>query len=265
MTFEVRSSWEAWPACPGDAGLQRPGAAAIAGYRDGELALVIRRWAGERSRWLSRWPSERSDPEPQIPTMYFADGSDARNARLLFERRGLEGEDHLLSTVDLRTGDAPRFLQELPDGPQGSVIEAMTSVVAKAWSASASDVLPDDEVVALPGPQLPGVHEDLAQRSWHLAHEGSTLRALEAPPIRDADGEIVRARRARLIDGGFPLSSPGLVVWGDGDVQLWRSGEQPLLDRPVPQHQLRPAEELLVGHLDQETASLRSSDGDATT
>ncbi|WP_127097510.1 hypothetical protein [Brachybacterium saurashtrense] len=200
-----------------------------------------------------------------MPTVFFTDGSDARNARLLFEQRGLEGEDHLLSTVDLRTGDAPRFLQELPDGPEGSVIEAMTSVVAKAWSASASDVLPDDEVVALPGPQLSGVHEDLAQRSWHLAHEGRALRALEAPPIRDVDGEVVRARRAWLIDGGLPLSSPGLVIWGDGDVRLWRSGEQPLLDRPVLQQQLRPAEELLMEHFDHETVPLRGSDGDANT
>lgn len=249
MSFEVHGDWEPWPAGPGDAGLLAPGSAVLGVYRDGELTVLMRRWVGERTRWWSRWPSEDSGPEPQVPTMFFADGSDAREARVLVEQRGLDGEDRLLTTAALRAGEPPRWLQDLPSGPEGRIIEAMAEVVATAWAAPVPDALPDDQVVSLPGPRLAEVHDDLAQRSWHLAHQGRSLRALEAPPIRDADSDVVRARRAWLIDGSSPLSGPGYVIWGDGEVRLWRSGEHPLLDRPVPLDQLRPSEALLVEHL----------------
>lgn len=265
MTLKVLSIFEQWPSATVGTGLLRSGAATIAGYRDGELAILVRRWVGDGSRWLSRWPTEEADNGP-VPTMFFAEGSDPRRARVFFEQRGVDGEDHLVSTVELSTGDTPHWLEELPGGPEGSVIEAMANVVAKAWAASTPDALPEGEVIALPGPRLAGVHDDLAQRSWHLAHLGRTLRALEGSPFRDSDGDVVRARCASIFDGGSPVSAPGFVLWGDGDVRLWRSGEHPLLDPPVLRNQRRPEEQLLMEHLEHEAAlPPTGSDGDPHT
>lgn len=265
MTFEVQSEWESWPTCSGDAALLHPGAAVIAGYRDGELVTLMRRWVGRHSRWLSRWPADDADSGP-VPTMFFADGSDSRTARVLFEQRGAEGEDRLVSTVELRSGSAPRWLGKLPVGPDCSLIEAMTNVVTEAWESSTPDVLPEGEVIALRGPRLSGVHDDLAQRSWHLACQGRTLRALEGTPLRDVDGDVVRARRAWVFDGGSAASAPGFILWGDGDIRLWRSGEHPLLDPPVLRYQRRPEEQLLMEHLEHEAAlPPTGSDGDPYT
>lgn len=249
MTLQTRMAWEPWPLGDGDAGLLRPGAAVVGVYNGDELTGVLRRWVGDGSRWLTRWPTDQSDREPPAPSAFFGEASTSLSAEVWFEAQGFDGEDHLLSRAELRPHQPPTWRQEPPTGPQGAAVKAIADVLVSAFAPGTPVELQRDEVMALPGPSVPGLHDDLALRSWHVFHEGRSLRALELPPLRDLEDDSLRARHAWLIDSTNPLAGPGLAVWRRGDVRIWRSGGYPLLDQPLSPRDHSPLEVSLAEHL----------------
>ncbi|HEX7349501.1 hypothetical protein [Brachybacterium sp.] len=58
--------------------------------------------------------------------------------------------------------------------------------------------------------------------------------------------DTLRARRTHLVRSSAPLSPPGLIVWGAGDVRPRRGGAHPLLDAPVAPSDLTVAESLIA-------------------
>ncbi|MGO1284459.1 MAG: hypothetical protein ACTHWF_11745 [Brachybacterium sp.] len=246
--------WEPWPTAPdAPAGLLRPGAAVLGICHEGELGAVLRRWVGDGSRWFTRWPDD--DPsEAQAPSMFFGRASSTDTAEAWFEMTGVDGQDQVLARAAIAPGEELRWLDEPPVGPLGAVTAGLAELTARAFGPGAAPQLRDGEVLALPGPELPGLAEDLRQRSWHVRdHRGSAgdsmLRALEMPPLRDPEEGTLRARRAHLVHSSAPLSAPGLMVWRTGGVRLWRGGMHPLLDAPVTRSDLTEAESLLAEHV----------------
>lgn len=249
MIFRTRTSWESWPINDGDAGLLRPGAAVIGLYSDNNLTGVLRRWVGNGSQWLTNWPVGQFDREPPAPSAFFGAESSSLSAEVWFEVQGFDAEDRIISKAELRPHQPPTWLQEPPAGSQGSVVEALADVLVSAFTPCAPVEFQRDEVMALPGPHVPELHEDLALRSWHVFQYGRSLRALELPPLRDLEDDSIRARRAWLIDSTEPLADPGLALWRRGEVRFWRSGKHPLLDQPLAPRDYSPLESSLAERL----------------
>lgn len=253
VDIEVSTSWETWPALRDETRLLHPGAALIGLHRDGELVGVLRRYVGDGSRWLARWPTGESDREPPAPSVHFSADSNAHTAEAWFELEGLDGEDHLVARAVLTPRQPPTWIRRPPDGTDGLVVEALAELLVESGSTDAGDEIPLHEVIALRGPHVPGLHADLGLRSWHVTDGRRILRAVELPPLRDPDDDVVRARRARIIASTAPLSAPGFLLWKDGEVSLWRGGEEPLLDPPLAPRDHSALEGLLVEHLDTES------------
>lgn len=255
--MSAHAIWEHWPTAPsGRTGLLSPGAAVIGLRGEGELRTVLRRWIGDDSRWFTRWPDD-APSEPQEPSVFFSRASSTDAAEAWFEMTCLDGQDHLLARAVMAAEEGLRWLDPPPDGPLGEVTAGLAELTSRAYVRGSAPQLRDGEVLALPGPELPDLADDLRQRSWHALDAqghagGSVLRALELPPLRDPEEGTLRARRAHLIRSSTPRSAPGLVVWRPGEVRLWRSGAHPLLDAPVDSSDLTEAESLLSDHLEGE-------------
>lgn len=249
MSFEVRTAWEPWPTDSTAHELLSPGAALIGLYDDGEPTGMVRRWVRDGTRWLTRWPLGATDREPLAPTLFFSADSDAESADVWFEAEGFDAQEHLLARMTLEPSRSPSWHEGPPAGPVGHLVSALADLVVEAHSPRRETAFPQGEVIALPGPQLPGLPADLALRSWHARHGGRALRAVEMPPSRDLEEESLRARRAQIFDAEAPLSPPGLVLWREGDLRLWRGGEDPLLDPPCVPGEYSALEALLVEHL----------------
>lgn len=132
------------------------------------------------------------------------------------------------------------------------MVAGLADLVIQAYSPSEPQEFQADEVIALPGPCMPGVHEDLTERSWHLFHQGQQLRAIEASPLSEPEGEAIRARRAWVMESPVPWASPALALWTSADVRFWRGGMHPLLDAPLSRGELSPQEKLILDHLGDE-------------
>ena len=255
--MNVTAVWEPWPiAADAPAGLLCPGAAALGMEHQEELLTTLRRWVGDGSRWLTRWPDD-APPDLSVPSVFFSRASSADAAEAWFETTSIDGRDQVLGRAAIARGEELRWLDQPPAGPLGAVTAGLAEITARAFEPGAAPLLPVGEVLALPGPEVPGLAEDLRQRSWHVrdrsgAAEGSVLRALEMPTLRDPEEGTLRARRAHLVRSSAPLSTTGLLMWRPGDVRLWRSGAHPMLDAPVSLSDLTDAESLLVERVEGE-------------
>lgn len=258
MDVEVSTSWETWPALRDETRLLHPGAALVGLHRDGELVGLLRRYVGDGSRWLTRWPTGESDREPPAPSVHFSADSDAHTAEAWFESECLDGEDHLVARAVLTPRQPPAWIQRPAAGTDGLVVEALAELLVESGGADAGNEMPLHEVIALPGPRVPGLHADLGARSWHVTDGRRVLRAVELPPLRGPDDDVLRARRARIIDSTAPLSAPGFLLWRDGEVRLWRGGSEPLLDPPLAPRDHSALEGLLVERLDAERLEFSS-------
>lgn len=251
-------AWEAWPGAGSHA--LAPGAGLIAlRAADGTVSLH-RRWLGDCGL-LRTWPqSLRSD----IGILISGDDATHRASapighRMRVERRRPDDSEELLAVADIETGsrrsESTGVRWEVPptDGPEGELARALVALVGAAAEQDPRALrLADGEAVHRSTPRLahpllwaPGEEPEAGMGSFHALAGGQLLRLLEGDPLRDAEGEEIRAERYWVHDPRTPHASLGTVLRTRDEVLWWRAGMQPGLDAPLAAQGLHPVEALL--------------------
>lgn len=216
---------------------------------------LVRRWIPDGSRSMTYWPEEPGTGTDHAPTLVFSDGSSWPGVRVAANIPGIDNvEKQVGSAVLGRDGHITR--ECIPSSADGLdvVVRAALEAAADVGSDRSESTFREGAVIALPGPPIPDdVSDDMELRSWHAARRGEQLRALEIPPIRELQNDELRSRWAALYRPTVHASDPaGVIMWHEGAVRIWTPDRHPLLDPPVPRHELSPAARLLTEHFETE-------------
>ncbi len=244
---------ERWPAAD-PAPLLQPGCATVAVLDDEAVVAVLRWWVADGITWFEPWPG--SQDTALWPSVVLGEGSTPTRAEVWFDRPRLDGQDELLARAVLSIDGSIDWEHPPADSLEGLVVRELAHAVAGQLRPATTPTLASGEVLALPGPALGGLHEDLRLRSWHARVGDAVLRALEFTPIRDEDDEVV-ARRAQVHWADAPRSAPGEVVWKGAGLRYWPGGSHPMVHPPQEREQWTGLERLLLDRLALDWASQR--------